>query len=270
MVTLANIVVTRPVWGDGKDPLVEVLRGQAKKYWVNVHHSPMQTLRLAGDAAQRAMLRELDDFCELRDPRPVYFCCTSSAGIESIPRMDPLIDACIARRSRFRYAAIDDDTAYDLADMLLREGIAPVKKEQILVPSAPGSIESLVAAIVEKAEPGTLVVLVEAADDRMLGQKLFSAGLRIIRLPVYARSSVALIDLPQDEAPWWMFVSESSSVKPVIDGLVRQRIAPESVRWIGLSPTVGKTVQRYLPEAIWARVLDLRPESILGKVARHE
>ena len=64
-VEIANLIVTLPSWGITDHPLVDALAKAGPKY-VNVQISPTKTLQLTNDARQRAALRELADWDEVK------------------------------------------------------------------------------------------------------------------------------------------------------------------------------------------------------------
>ena len=97
MVTVANLVVTGSVWEKKTDPLAEALESQARRYWVNVFNSPMQIMRFATETHQRAMVRELDDWDDVNDPRPCYLLCTSPAAAEALAGLSHLKQSLAVR-----------------------------------------------------------------------------------------------------------------------------------------------------------------------------
>ena len=68
-VEIANLIVTLPSWGVSDHPLADALAKLGPKFWVNVQISPLKMLQLTNDARQRATLRELADWDEVKDTR---------------------------------------------------------------------------------------------------------------------------------------------------------------------------------------------------------
>ncbi len=269
MVILANLLVTRAVWRGGTDPLSEELKKEGDRYWIKVFHSPAEEFRITGEAAQRAALRELNDWDDVADVRPFYLVATSPPAAEALAKVPNLLAAIKARQSRLKCAAIGDETAFHFWEALKAHDLGPERYRQILVPTVSGHLDKLADSILVRAKPGTMVGLLESAEDsNALAQKLISGGARVVRLPIYSRSNRELIDLPNDGIPWWVLVTSSLAAKGTLLELNRQKVDLKEVTWIGSVPAIGQAIQKQVPGARWVNVDDLTADRILDAIAK--
>jgi uroporphyrinogen-III synthase len=269
MVILANLLVTRAVWRGGTDPLSEELKKEGERYWIKVFHSPAEEFRLSDETLQRAGLRELNDWDEPGDHRPFYLVATSPAAAEALAKLPHLLAAMQARKSRIKYAAIGDDTAFHFWEALKPNDLGPERYKQILVPTVSGHFDKLADSILVRAKPGTMVGLLESVEDsNALAQRLISGGVRVVRLPVYSRSVRELIDLPFDGTPWWVLVTSSLAAKGALTELNRQEANLKDVTWIGSVPAIGETIRKQVPDAKWVTVEELTAHHILDRIAK--
>ncbi|MEK9811788.1 MAG: uroporphyrinogen-III synthase [Bordetella sp.] len=269
MVILANLLVTRAVWRGGTDPLSEELKKEGDRYWIKVFHSPAEEFRITGEAAQRAALRELNDWDDVTDVRPFYLVATSPPAAEALAKVPNLLAAIKARQSRLKCAAIGDETAFHFWEALKAHDLGPERYRQILVPTVSGHFDKLADSILVRAKPGTMVGLLESAEDsNALAQKLISGGARVVRLPIYSRSTREVIDLPNDGTPWWVLVTSSLAAKATLLELNRQKVDLKEVTWIGSVPAIGQAIQKQVPGARWVNVDDLTADRILDAIAK--
>ncbi len=269
MVILANLLITRAVWRGGRDPLAEELKKEGGRYWIKVFHSPAEEFRLTDETLQRAALRELKDWDEPGDHRPFYLVATSPAAAEALAKLPHLVAAMKTRQSRLKYAAIGEDTAFHFWEALKPNDLGPERYRQILVPTVSGHFDKLADSILVRAKPGTMVGLLESAEDsNTLTQRLVSGGVRVVRIPVYSRSMRELIDLPQDGTPWWVLVTSSVAAKATLLEINRQKVDLQKVTFMGSVPAIGQTIQKQLPDAKWVTVEELTAHHILDRIAK--
>ncbi len=271
MVTVANLVVTGSVWEKKTDPLAEALESQARRYWVNVFNSPMQIMRFATETHQRAMVRELDDWDDVNDPRPCYLLCTSPAAAEGLAGLSPLKQSLAVRERRLRFAAVGDETAAQFAATVKLEGIARVRREEVITPAVSGHADKLVQKLIETAPDGSIVFTLESASDSGdIARGLVSGGLRVVRLPVFSISLQNLIDLPKSDLPWWFLITNSSVLKTLVQDLRLQKKRPENVLWMGHFRSTETILRRLIPNAHWVELPDLLPVNILETISKSE
>lgn len=271
MVTVANLVVTGSTWEKKVDPLAEALEAQASRFWIRVHSSPMHIMRYATETQQKAMLRELDEWHKPHDVRPCYLVCSSPTAAEGLGGLGPLKQALAVRESQLRFAAIGDETAAEFAATLKLEGIARVRRDDVITPSVSGHVDKLVQKLVDTAPPGSLALILEMSGDKGdLARALVSGGFRVVRLPVFSISVQNLIDLPKSDLPWWFLVSNSSVLKTLVQDLRFQKKRPENVLWMGAFRSIEANLKKLVPNAHWVQVPDLVPVDILETISKSE
>jgi uroporphyrinogen-III synthase len=270
VVTLANLVVTSPSWDDEADPLANSLADLGKKFWVDVYLSPKQLLKVSPLPVQKSMVRELEDYDEVTDTRPLILIATSPQAARAFSKIDSLVASLLKRKPRMKYAAVGDDTALEFVYSLFESGIVRLKVEDILKPSISGRTDKLVEMLTEKIKPGTMVALLEArGESNDFAQKLVAGGLRVTRLPVFSRENRDLISLPDSENPWWFLITSSSYLKSLSEEISSQKINPNSVQWIGNVEGLKDGVARVAPEASYHTVENFIPERILETISKH-
>jgi uroporphyrinogen-III synthase len=270
VVTLANLVVTSPSWDDEVDPLSSSLADQGKKFWVDVFLSPKQLLKVSPAAVQKAMVRELEDWDDLTDVRPLILVATSPQAARAFAKIEPLVTSLVKRKPRLKYAAVGDDTALEFVYSLFESGIVRLKVEDILKPPVSGHIDKLADMLTEKLKPGTMVALLEARGDRGdFAQRLVAGGLRVTRLPVFSRENQDLVALPQSDNPWWFLITSSAYLKSLADDINAQKIDPNSVHWIGNVMSLKSGVAQIAPEARYHMVENFIPERILETISKY-
>ncbi len=270
MVTLANLVVTSPSWDDEADPLANSLADLGKKFWVDVFLSPKQILKVSPAAVQKAMVRELEDWDDPADARPLILVATSPQAARAFAKIELLVTSLLKRKPRLKYAAVGDDTALEFVYSLFESGIVKLKVEDILKPPVSGHIDKLADMLTEKLKPGTMVALLEARGDRGdFAQRLVAGGLRVTRLPVFSRENQELVTLPQSDNLWWFLITSSSYLKSLADDISSQKIDLNSVHWIGNVITLKDGVSRVAPEAHYHMVENFIPERILETISKY-
>lgn len=270
MVTLANLVVTSPSWDDEVDPLASSLSELGKKFWVEVFLSPKQLLKVSPSPVQKAMVRELEDWDDLTDARPLILVATSPQAARAYAKIEPLVLSLQKRKTRLKYAAVGDDTALEFVYSLFEAGIVRLKVEDILKPPVSGHIEKLADSLIDKLKPGTMVALLEARGDNSdFAQRLVAGGLRVTRLPVFSRENQDLVALPKSDNPWWFLITSSSYLKLLVDEINSQKIDPKSVNWIGNVMSLKAAVSQVAPEARYHMVENFIPERILETISKY-
>jgi hypothetical protein len=268
-IEIANLIVTLPSWGLTKHPLADALVKAGPKFWVNVQVSPTKRLELTNDARQRAVLRELADWDEVKDKKPLNLIAANPESPEALARFEDLVLAIGLRVDRLKYSACDDDTALAFSEVLRSSGIDKVGPQEILVPvNAPGSGLELAKRITDRLEDKELCVVLEEVDESgSVAKQLISARQRVVRMPIFSGSKESFESSPNNDLPNYILVNDASSVKTCIEVLNRSDVDPTTVVWIGVNPSLGPYTAKSLAGSRWLQVPSMNADEILNRIS---
>jgi len=267
----ANLVVGLASWGTSNSPLTSALSKDGDRYQTRIDVCPLTTLQLTNDARQRAVLRELNDWDQVSDTRPLTVVAANPHSPEALERFNSLCDALTLRRQRLKFAACDDDTAIAFAEALRGADIDTVGPGEITVPSTPGSAAELAGAVAAISEDDELsLVLEEVEEITLVAKRLVGEGQRVVKMPIFGRTKNPLggFILDQD-LPNFILVNDAMSVYQAVQGIKRLGFGASEVTWVGTKPALKEMALRDAPDSSWLDVPDLRHRTILDRVSRH-
>ena len=235
-VEIANLIVTLPSWGVSDHPLADALAKAGPKFWVNVQISPMKMLQLTNDARQRATLRELADWDEVKDSRALNLIAANPESPEAFVKFDDLVLAIKLRVQRLKYSACDDDTALAFSEVLRACDIDKVGPQEIVIPAkTPGSGMELAKRITERAEDNELCLVLEEVDESgTVAKQLIAARQRVVRLPIFGGVKQTLEQTPENDLPIYVLINDVSSVSGVTEGFNRAAKNTADIVWVAL------------------------------------
>jgi hypothetical protein len=266
-----TIIVTTPAWEGHSSPLGASLAHLADKYLVNVVQSPVMQLEIVNDAVQRAVLRELADWDEVKADYAVTVVCSTPEAPDALEQFDGLCVALQLREDRLKFAAIDQETAISLSEVCHIKDISKFHFSSVMTPETPGNIKELTDLISKREEERELCLVFEPAESSgLIAKTLIGSGLRAIRMGFYKYRPTQMAMLPPtDTQSWWVVVNDAIAVTDIARGLKRQNINFSRVRWIGCRPSIGVALKKILPNAEFVEVSELRPDVILDRIKNH-
>ena len=268
-VEIANLIVTLPSWGITDHPLADALAKAGPKYWVNVQISPTKTLQLTNDARQRAALRELADWDEVKDKRALNLIAANPESPEALIKFDDLVLAIKLRVQRLKYSACDDDTALALSEILRACDVDKVGPQEILVPvKTPGSGLELAKRITERAEDNELcLVLEEVEESGSVAKQLIAARQRVVRLPIFNGVKQPVEQIPSNDLPIYVLVNDVSSVSSTVDGFNRAAKDLAGLVWVTSNPGLAAYAVKKCNGTRSLEVPSLNADEILNKIS---
>ena len=265
----ANLIVTNATWGETINPLADALAKDGKRYWIDVDVCPLSKLELPNDARQRAVLREFSDWDDVKDSRPLRLIAANPYAPEALEQFEALIVALKLRKDRLKYAAVDDDTALAFSEIVRFVGIDQVTPREIATPISPGSSVELSKLISESTEANELCIVLEELEEAGgVAKRLLAAGLRVIKMPIFARTKNNPDVLKLSEAPNFILVNDPYALSVAVQGLKRLAADLSEIVWVGNSALLQAMVKRDAPESRWLEVPDLRHDVILERVSK--
>lgn len=268
-VEIANLLVTLPSWGITDHPLADALAKAGPKYWVNVQISPTKTLQLTNDAKQRAALRELADWDEVKDKRALNLIAANPESPEAFIKFDDLVLAIKLRVQRLKYSACDDDTALAFSEVLRACDVDKVGPQEILVPvKTPGSGMELAKRITERAEDNELcLVLEEVEESGTVAKQLIAARQRVVRLPIFNGLKQPVEQIPTNDLPIYVLVNDVSSVSSTVDGFNRAAKEVAGLVWVTSNPGLSAYAVKKYSGTRSIEVPSLNADEILNKIS---
>jgi hypothetical protein len=268
-VEIANLIVTLPSWGITDHPLADALAKAGPKYWVNVQISPTKTLQLTNDARQRAALRELADWDEVKDKRALNLIAANPESPEAFIKFDDLVLAIRLRVQRLKYSACDDDTALAFSEVLRACDVDKVGPQEILVPvKTPGSGMELAKRITERAEDNELcLVLEEVEESGTVAKQLIAARQRVVRLPIFNGLKQLVEQIPTNDLPIYVLVNDVSSVSSTIEGFNRAAKDVAGLVWVTSNPGLAAYAVKKYSGTRSVEVPSLNADEILNKIS---
>jgi hypothetical protein len=266
-----TVIVATPAWEGHSSALGASLAHMADKYLVKVVQSPITQVELVNDAVRRAVIRELEDWDDVKEDRALTIVCATPDAPDALEQFDELCEALKVRTDRLKFAAIDQETAIALSEVCHIKDIAKFHFSGVMTPKVPGNVQEIADLIAKREEEKELCLVFEPVETSgFLAKKLVSNGQRVIRLGFYKYRPQNLAPLPPtDVQKWWVVVNDSDSVLPVAQGLKRQAVNFSNVYWIGSRPSIGLALKKILPKAEFVEVSELRPDIILDKIRDH-
>ena len=266
-----TVIVATPAWEGHSSALGASLSHMADKYLVKVVQSPITQVELVNDAVRRAVIRELEDWDDVKDDRALTIVCATPDAPDALEQFEELCEALKVRVDRLKFAAIDQETAIALSEVCHIKDIAKFHFSSVMTPKVPGSVPEIADLIAKREEEKELCLVFEPIETSgFLAKKLVSNGQRVIRMGFYRYRPQNLAPLPPtDVQKWWVVVNDSDSVLPVAQGLKRQAVNFSNVYWIGSRPSIGLALKKILPKAEFVEVSELRPDIILDKIQNH-
>lgn len=266
----ANLIVTNATWGNDVNPLADALAKDGKRYWVDVDVCPLSTLELTNDARQRAVLRELADWDDIQDTRPLCVIAANPYAPEALEKFTQLASAFKFRTERIRYAAIDHNTALTLSEIVRFIGIGDVSPTEIQTPGSPGSAVELSQLIADKAETNELCLVLEEVEEvGGLAKRLISARQRVIKMPIFQRVKCNPDVLRLSDTPNFILINDVFALSVAIQGLKRLAVDPKEIVFVGNNASLETAVKRDAPGSAWLEVSDLRHDVILSRVSKY-
>ncbi len=268
-VEIANLIVTLPSWGITDHPLADALAKAGPKYWVNVQISPTKTLQLTNDAKQRAALRELADWDEVKDKRALNLIAANPESPEALIKFDDLVLAIKLRVQRLKYSACDDDTALAFSEVLRACDVDRVGPQEILVPvKTPGSGMELAKRITERAEDNELcLVLEEVEESGSVARQLIAARQKVVRLPIFNGVKQPVEQIPANDLPIYVLVNDVSSVSSTVDGFNRAAKDVAGLVWVTSNPGLAAYALKKCSGTRSMEVPSLNADEILNKIS---
>jgi hypothetical protein len=266
-----HVIVTCPAWASQSSPLGASLARLSEKYLVNVIQSPIMDLEMVNDADRRAILRELNEWDEIKADHAITVVCSTPEAPEALEQFDELCIALQLRADRLKFAAIDQETAISLSEVCHLKDIGKFHYSSVMTPETPGSLKELTDLIVKREEERELCLIFEPAESSgLIGKTLISNGLRVIRMGFYKYRLKQVAAIPQtDTQKWWVVLNDALSVPEIAKGLKRHNVNFSNVRWMGCRPSIGKAVRKILPKAEFLEVSELRPDIVLDAIQNH-
>jgi len=266
-----TVIVATPAWEGHSSALGASLAHMADKYLVKVVQSPITQVELVNDAVRRAVIRELEEWDDVKEDRALTIVCSTPDAPDALEQFDDLCEALKERTDRLKFAAIDQETAIALSEVCHIKDIAKFHFSGVMTPKVPGNVQEIADLIAKREEEKELCLVFEPVETSgFLAKKLVSNGQRVIRLGFYKYRPQNLAPLPPtDVQKWWVVVNDSDSVLPVAQGLKRQAVNFSNVYWIGSRPSIGLALKKILPKAEFVEVSELRPDIILDKIRDH-
>lgn len=266
-----TVIVATPAWEGHSSALGASLAHMADKYLVKVVQSPITQVELVNDAVRRAVIRELEDWDDVKEDRALTIVCATPDAPDALEQFDELCEALKVRTDRLKFAAIDQESAIALSEVCHIKDIAKFHFSGVMTPKVPGNVQEIADLIAKREEEKELCLVFEPVETSgFLAKKLVSNGQRVIRLGFYKYRPQNLAPLPPtDVQKWWVVVNDSDSVLPVAQGLKRQAVNFSNVYWIGSRPSIGLALKKILPKAEFVEVSELRPDIILDKIRDH-
>ncbi len=266
----ANLIVTNATWGDTINPLADALAKDGKRYWVDVDVCPLSKLELTNDARQRAVLRELADWDEIKDTRPLRVIAANPYAPEALEKFEQLVSALKLRKERISFAAIDDDTGLLLSEIVRFIGLGDARPSDIQTPKLPGSAVDLSKQISNQSEANELCLVLEEVEEvGGLAKRLISDRQRVIRMPIFQRIKNSPDELKLSETPNFILVNDAFALAIAIQGLKRLAVDMQEIVWVGTSSSLEVAVKRDAPGSKWLGVSDLQHDVILDKVSKY-
>ena len=261
-VEIANLIVTLPSWGVSDHPLADALAKAGPKFWVNVQISPMKMLQLTNDARQRATLRELADWDEVKDSRALNLIAANPESPEAFVKFDDLVLAIKLRVQRLKYSACDDDTALAFSEVLRACDIDKVGPQEIVIPTkTPGRIT-------ERAEDNELCLVLEEVDESgTVAKQLIAARQRVVRLPIFGGVKQTLEKTPENDLPIYVLINDVSSVSGVAEGFNRAAKNTADIVWVGSNHGLLSYAVKKCSGSRSLEVPSLNAEEILNKIS---
>lgn len=268
-VEIANLIVTLPSWGITDHPLADALAKAGPKYWVNVQISPTKTLQLTNDAKQRAALRELADWDEVKDKRALNLIAANPESPEALVKFDDLVLAIKLRVQRLKYSACDDDTALAFSEVLRACDVDRVGPQEILVPvKTPGSGMELAKRVTERAEDNELcLVLEEVEESGSVARQLIAARQKVVRLPIFNGVKQPVEQIPANDLPIYVLVNDVSSVSSTVDGFNRAAKDVAGLVWVTSNPGLAAYALKKCSGTRSMEVPSLNADEILNKIS---
>lgn len=268
-VEIANLIVTLPSWGVSDHPLADALAKAGPKFWVNVQISPMKMLQLTNDARQRATLRELADWDEVKDSRALNLIAANPESPEAFVKFDDLVLAIKLRVQRLKYSACDDDTALAFSEVLRACDIDKVGPQEIVIPvKTPGSGMELAKRITERAEDNELCLVLEEVDESgTVAKQLIAARQRVVRLPIFGGVKQTLEKTPENDLPIYVLINDVSSVSGVTEGFNRAAKNTADIVWVGSNHGLLSYAVKKCSGSRSLEVPSLNAEEILNKIS---
>ena len=106
-----TVIVATPAWEGHSSALGASLAHMADKYLVRIVQSPITQVELVNDAVQRAVIRELEEWDDVKDDRALTIVCATPDAPDALEQFDELCEALKIRTDRLKFAAIDQETA---------------------------------------------------------------------------------------------------------------------------------------------------------------
>ena len=268
-VEIANLIVTLPSWGVSDHPLADALAKAGPKFWVNVQISPMKMLQLSNDARQRATLRELADWDEVKDSRALNLIAANPESPEAFAKFDDLVLAIKLRVQRLKYSACDDDTALAFSEVLRACDVDKVGPQEIVIPAkTPGSGMELAKKITERAEDNELCLVLEEVDESgTVAKQLIAARQRVVRLPIFGGVKQTLDKTPENDLPIYVLINDVSSVSGVTEGFNRAAKNTADLVWVGSNHGLLSYAVKKCSGSRSLEVPSLNAEEILNKIS---
>jgi len=266
-----TVIVATPAWEGNSSALGASLSHMADKYLVNVVQSPITQVELVNDAVRRAVIRELEEWDDVKEDRALTIVCATPDAPDALEQFEELCEALKVRTDRLKFAAIDQETAVALSEVCHIKDISKFHFSSVMTPKVPGAVHEIADLITKREEEKELCLVFEPIETNgFLAKKLVSNGQRVIRMGFYKYRPQNLAPLPPtDVQKWWVVVNDSDSVLPVAQGLKRQAVNFSNVYWIGSRPSIGLALKKVLPKAEFVEVSELRPDIILDKIKNH-
>lgn len=268
-VEIANLVVTLPSWGFSDHPLADALAKLGPKFWINVQISPMKLLQLTNDARQRAALRELADWDEVKDTRALNLVAANPDSPEAFIKFENLVLAIKLRVQRLKYSACDDDTALAFSEVLRACDVDKVSPQEIVIPvKTPGSGMELAKRITERAEDNELCLVLEEVDETgSVAKQLIASKQRLIRLPIFGGVRQALDKTPENDLPVYVLINDVSSVSSIMEGFNRAAKNTEEIVWVSANPGLASYAVKKCSGSRCIDVPSLDADEILGRIS---
>ena len=266
----ANLIVTNATWGDTVNPLADTLAKDGNRYSVDVDVCPLSKLELTNDARQRAVLRELADWDEINDTRPLRVIAANPYAPEALEKFEQLVSALKLRKDRISFAAIDNDTGLLLSEIVRFIGLSDAQLTDIQTPKLPGSVVDLSKQISNHSEANELCLVLEEVEEvGGLAKRLLSDRQRVIRMPIFQRIKHSPDELKLSETPNFILINDAFALAIAIQGLKRLAVDMQDIVWVGTSSSLEVAVKRDAPGSKWLGVSDLRHDVILDQVSKY-
>ena len=229
----------------------------------------MKMLQLSNDARQRATLRELADWDEVKDSRALNLIAANPESPEAFVKFDDLVLAIKLRVQRLKYSACDDDTALAFSEVLRACDIDKVGPQEIVIPTkTPGSGMELAKRITERAEDNELCLVLEEVDESgTVAKQLIAARQRVVRLPIFGGVKQTLEKTPENDLPIYVLINDVSSVSGVTEGFNRAAKNTADIVWVGSNHGLLSYAVKKCSGSRSLEVPSLNAEEILNKIS---